>query len=128
MWKLGKSNAARLEDRIVELEGQNEELPKLRLERLELKEEIEQLKSRKKIEEEDIKHMVRLKEERMEVEFEKKSLQMEREKEEAINQVKEQYRDKVEKDLKTQIDRMQSMYSEVLARLPNITAKLKGEV
>ena len=49
-----------------------------------LKEEIAKLGLKKKIEDEDIKHMVKIKEERMEVEHQKKTLEMQSEKEKEI--------------------------------------------
>ena len=103
-----------------DLKAENERLKK---EKRELKDEIADLKHEKKITEEDIKHMVRIREERIEVENEKKNLQRDREKEEAIAKVKDEYRDKMEKRLQTEVDNIREMYTEILARLPMVTVR-----
>lgn len=110
---------------INELKGNTIERDKLREQVRSLKDDIESLKSKKKIEEEDIKHMVRLKEERMEVANQKKELEMEREKDTAIAAVKDDYRDKLEGRLEKEVVNMKEMYGQILERLPNISAKVK---
>ena len=90
-----------------------------------LKDEIAGLKAQKKIETEDIKHMVRMKEERAEVENDKKRLEMEREKDSAIADVKDDYRNKMEDRLELEVRNMKEMYGQILARLPDISAKVK---
>lgn len=88
-----------------------------------LKEEIADLKIEKKVTEEDIKHMVRLREERIAVENERAALERDREKEAAIATVKDEYRDKMEKRLQTEVDRIKEMYSEILQRLPKVSVR-----
>ena len=113
---------------LAEVNELKENLPerdKLREEVRVLKDDIASLKSKKKIEEEDIKHMVRLKEERMEVANEKKLLQMEREKDSSIAEVKDDYRDKLEGRLEKEVTNMKEMYGQILERLPNINVKAK---
>lgn len=110
---------------ITVIRGELGERDELRKQVRNLKDDLAGLKSKKKIEEEDIKHMVRMKEERMEVEHDKKSLEMERKKDEAIATVKDQYRDKMEGRLELEVTNMKEMYGEILARLPNISAKVK---
>ena len=60
-------------DEINELKQNTVERDKLREQVRELKDDIQSLKSKKTIAEEDIKHMIRLKEERIEVANEKKA-------------------------------------------------------
>ena len=122
--KLIKERDELLEE-ISELKGNTVERDKLREQVRELKDDIASLKSKKKIEEEDIKHMVRLKEERMAVENQKKELEMERKKDTAIAEVKDQYRDKLEGRLEKEVTNMKEMYGQILERLPNISAKVK---
>jgi hypothetical protein len=100
----------------------------LEKERRSLKEEVEDLKLKKKTSEEDIKHMVRMKEERLAIDHERKDLEREKEKEQAIAEVKDAYRDKTEKYLNEQIDRASKMYAEILERLPNISVNMKGKI
>ena len=111
--------------KIKELER---EIERLRDDKQAAKDDLADLKHRKKIEEEDIKHMVRMKEERLEVENQKKQAELEREKDQAIAQVKDEYRDKMEERLQKEVAGIKEMYSEVLARLPNVTARLKGDI
>ncbi len=111
-----------LETQVTELESKCE---KLSTERLGLKEEVEDLKLKKKISEEDIKHMVKMKEEKLELAHDKRLQAMVLEKQEEIGKIKDAYRDKTEQALEKQLVIMKEMYVEVLARLPNISAKLK---
>lgn len=114
--------------KVEELERLKAEIETLRDEKQKAKEELAQVKHEKKMEEEDIKHMVRLKEERLEVEKDKAMAKMERERDEAIAKVKDEYRDKMEQRLQEEVKGIKAMYSEVLARLPNVTAKLTGDI
>lgn len=108
-----------------ELKSTNKSLEK---EKKTLKEEVADLKLKKKIEDEDIKHLVKLKQEQQEVEFAKRTVQMDGEKAEAIAEVKDKYRDKMEEQLKAETDNIKTMYGEILKRLPNVNVKLKGDV
>lgn len=115
-------DAVNIKDRNKELETECDEL---RSDRRELKDEVEQLKLKKKIEEEDIKHMVKMKEERLDLEHKKKLQDTELEKQKEVGKIKDTYRDKTEAQLEKQLVGMKDMYSEILQRLPNINAKLK---
>jgi len=88
-----------------------------------LKEEVALLKQEKKITVEDIKHMVRLREERIAVENEREALKRDREKETAIAKVKDDYRDKLEQRLQTEVERILVMYTEILQRLPKVSVR-----
>ena len=125
-----------LKTRVKELEGEHE---KAFQEKLRLKEEVAELKVQKKQEteelklahktaEEDIKHLVKLHDEKKLVEFERKALEMERKKDEEIAKVKDEYRDKMEKQLAEETKNIRGMYTEILARLPNVNVKLAGTV
>ena len=61
-----------------------DEIEELRKDRAQLKQEVEDLKLKKKIEEEDIKHMVKMKMERLDLEHQKKVQETERVKESQI--------------------------------------------
>jgi hypothetical protein len=95
---------------------------------LHLEERAKKAELDRQMTEDEIKHMVKLKTEREEVAFQKREMELKAEHQAEIHRLQREYADKVEKDLKAQIDRMQDMYGEVLARLPNITAKLGGNV
>jgi len=93
-----------------------------------LKEELEDLKLKKKIEEEDIKHMVRIKQEKLEIEHEKAVNKAKSDAEQTIGEVKDQYRDKMELFLQKQVQDVKEMYGQILKRLPDVNVRLKGDV
>lgn len=93
-----------------------------------LKDELSELKQTKKMEEEDIKHMVKIQKERNAIELEKKTMELEREKQNEVAEVKDEYRDKTEVQLKSESTNMKEMYGQILKRLPNISANLKGGI
>jgi len=111
-----------------EVEGLKAEIKKLTDERRTLKQDVEDLKLKKKMDEEDIKHMVRIKEERAAVEQDRAKVRMEGEKQEAIAKVRDEYRLKTEEYLNTQIKRMETMYADLLKQLPDINVALKGDL
>jgi chromosome segregation ATPase len=105
-----------------------DEIKTLEKDRAELKREIEDLKIKKKISEEDIKHMVRMKEEKNNLEYEKRVAKIEKEKDNEIARVKDEYRDKIEKRLENETKNIKEMYGDILQRLPNVNVRLKGDV
>jgi prefoldin subunit 5 len=125
MFNLFKKNSTAevLRARIQELQADYDRLFR---ERMELKTELEDLKLKRKTEEEDIKHMVRMKEERMAVDLEKKTVAIERERDATIAKVKDEYRDKMEKQLSEETKNIKEMYGQILQRLPNVNVKLTG--
>ena len=108
-------------------DSEKEEL-KLAIKQLEkdkrsLKEDLAELKLKKKLEEEDIKHMVKINNERKDIELEKEKMKLERKSAEEIAKVKDSYQDKTEQQLEKQLTNMKSMYGEILERLPNYNIK-----
>ena len=91
----------------------------LEKEKHQLKEDLAELKLKKKLEEEDIKHMVKINNERKDIELEKEKMKLERKSAEEIAKVKDSYQDKTEQQLEKQLTNMKSMYGEILERLPN---------
>ena len=92
------------------------------------KDELAEVKQKKKMEEEDIKHMVKIHKERNAIELEKKTMELEREKQTEIAEVKDNYRDKTETQLKSESNNMKEMYGQILERLPNLSANLNGKL
>ena len=90
--------------------------------------ELSTVKHQKKMEDEDIKHMVKISKEKQELELKRKVMDCESEKERAIATVKDEYRDKMESRLQKEVDNMKEMYGQILERLPNVTARLKGDI
>ena len=100
---------------------------KLRAEIEKLKEELADVKLQKKIEEEDIKHLVKLNEERQKLELEREKMTLKNKKDDEVTEIRDRYRDKMEKRLETEVERTKEMYGEILKRLPSIKVRLKGE-
>lgn len=95
---------------------------------MKVRNELAELKQKRKMEDEDIRHLVKLKESKLDIEHQKKEVELERKQQEAIAKVKDKYRDKLESELQRQLERMQKMYGEILGRLPNVNVRLKGDV
>mgnify|MGYP003133356900 CR=1 FL=1 len=89
--------------------------------------DLEKIESKKKIADEDIKHMVKMKEEKLQVEYEKNSLKNERSKDIEVAEIRDDYRIKIEQRLETEVKNMKEMYGEILKRLPNVNVRLKGD-
>lgn len=120
----------------------NKRLEKLQQEKVELKDEIKKLerdirsakddladtKHEKKMSDEDIKHMVKMAKEKDELTLKRKIMDAEAEKDAAIATVKDEYRDKMEERLEGEVKNMKEMYGQILERLPNVTARLKGDI
>ena len=112
---------AHIERKLAESE---DELVVLRKERTTLKTEVEDLKLKKKIEDEDIKHMVKIREEQQDIAYQKKVLELQQKKDAEVAKVKDDYRDKIEANLNKRGDELKSMYGEILQRLPNVNLEL----
>lgn len=106
----------------------SQEIFRLKRELLDKQIELDRVIERKKTEEQELKHMIRMKEERNELELEKAKQKIRTETDAEIAKVKDEYRDKLEKRLLEETKTIKSMYSEILARLPNISAKLSGGI
>ncbi len=111
-----------------EIKRLNDSIDELKKERAHLKEQAEDARLQRKIDEEDIKHMMKMKEERLSIESEKKEMTRAREKEAEIAKVKDDYRNKMEARLNKEVENIKEMYGQILARLPNISAELKGKI
>lgn len=90
--------------------------------------EIKELELAHKISDEDIKHMTKIKEEKLEIAHERKVIEMERKKETEVAKVKDEYRDKLEKQLAQETANIKEMYGQILERLPNVNVKMTGSV
>jgi len=85
---------------------------------------VADLEQKKAAEEREMKHLLKMDRERVVLEQERFEAKCERERDEAIGAVKDEYRDKTELMLREEKQELKAMYSEVLARLPNISARL----
>lgn len=115
-----------------EIEELKQNIESLTSDKQKLKEELADLTLKKKMEEEEIKHLVKISNERKDIELEKEKIKLERSQAEQIATVKDIYQSKTEKQLEKQLEVMKGMYGEILTRLPNynvnhkITEKVNG--
>jgi hypothetical protein len=104
-----------------------------------LKTEIEELKLKKRLEGEEIRHMTRINEERMKAELENEKVALEKKKAEEISKFKEEQRQELVESLRKFHDKMESRFSSELAnlkevytllmqRLPNVNVELTKRI
>lgn len=122
----GRKNLA---DKIQAIETEKNDLLKqiwqLKDDKDKLGREIDTLKSKKKIEEEDIKHMIKIKEEAFEIQKQKYSMDNDKKRDDAIGKIKDEYRDKLENWLIQKGKESDQRFVEILARLPNVNMEIK---
>lgn len=82
--------------------------------------ELTKVKLTKKISEEEIAHKIKMREETVDIDKQKEIAAVERKADKRVAEVKDEYRDKVEKQLEKRGDELKKMYSEILARLPDV--------
>ena len=121
----GNQRSKRVKAQIETLESERDTLNDSLLS---VKNELTELKQKRKMEDEDIRHLVKIKEGKLDLDHQKKQVELERTQQEAIAAVKDEYRDKQESTLQKQIEDGKQMYAEILARLPNVQVRLKGDV
>lgn len=122
-----KKQVKALELKVCELEAQVEGLQyKKQIETL--KEELADLKFKKKIELEDIEHMTRITEEKLNIEHERKITELEGKKIKEVADIRDEYRLKTEKHLLAEKQDFKDMHNSILERLPNVRVNLKGDV
>ena len=121
---------------VAELQGEYEKtLKALRA----TKEELEDVKLKKRLEAEEIKHMVRISEEKNKQEVENEKIRLQREFAEMITNLKDQNRRELEESLKQFHGKMESRFSEelknlkevyglLMQRLPNVNLTLTKKV
>ena len=118
--------------KLAKLQQEKSDLDKvvenLRIDICAAKDQLAETQHKKKMEDEDIKHMVKMSKEKGEIELKKEVMKCQQEKETAIAKVKDEYRDKMEARLQTEVDNMKEMYGQILERLPNVTARLRGDI
>lgn len=102
----------------------NDKIIKLETVEKNLKSDIADLNAKKKREEELIKHNTKIVIEKHEIELDKKLGELTRVQETAIAKVKDEYRDKIEKQLEARGSEMKEMYTDVLAKLTGVTGTL----
>jgi len=97
----------------------------LEKERTDLKREVNDLKSQKKIEEEELKHLVKIKDEKREIEYQKKEMELRAKLAGDLATEKDKFQERQIALLDEAKKDMQKVHSEILARLPDIKAMVK---
>ena len=92
-----------------------------------LKVDNKQLSKKRTIEEESIAHKIKMREEGCEISFQKKEQKVLNESADKVRKVKDEYQVKVEKHLEKRNDELRSMYTEILARLPDVNVRLNAK-
>ena len=123
--KVLKNNIIRLETKVSTLKNEKENLQD---NIYELRRDISTMKSKFKVDEEQIKHMVKMAEEANEIKYQQKVLSNDKEKWTSIEKIKDSYRDKLEERLQKEVLDIKEMYGQVLERLPNINGKFTGKL
>lgn len=93
-----------------------------------LKEEIAQLESKRKIEELELKHLVKMKEEKQALELEKGLNAQSKAFNEKEMALQTKYHDKVMKIIEENTIASQKIYTEILERLPTVVVDVKKKV
>ena len=91
----------------------------------ELKDEIESLKTTKKMEQREIEHLVKLKGEKLDIEHQKKELELKDQFKDMEMKLQTRYHDLIIGKIETAHESMKEIYSQIMTRLPNITAALE---
>ena len=100
------------------------------------KEELEDLKLKKRLEQEEIKHMVKINEERKDAEVSKKVIEMEKKYNEQISKFREEQtaallqltkelHGKLEGRFNVELGNLKEIYQALMARLPNVNLTLE---
>lgn len=113
-----KRDVQRLKDRINSLEDQL----------ITKKEEIADLKHAMKKIDDEAKHLIKMEKERLEIEKTKMEAQIDARVSDKIDQIREEYRDKVEKNLNSQVANVQTTFQAVLDRLPNVNVNMEANL
>lgn len=125
--------------RIDEVEEVRNEIKIIRAAKKSLEEELENLKLKKRLEQEEIKHMVKINEERKDSEVEKKKIELERTHNEQITKFKEEQttallalnkelHGKLEGRFNVELGNLKDIYKALMERLPNVTLALQKKL
>lgn len=111
--------------KLEELISGGESVLQLKTRIRELKDEIESLKTTKKMEQREIEHLVKLKEEKLNIEFQKKELELKAQLQDEIMNMQTEFHNLTIANIDEARQEMNQIYSQIMQRLPNITASLE---
>lgn len=119
---------ARQEQYIKDVDRLTAEITKLQSEKILAQEQLEKAKLDHKITVEDIKHMQKMLDEKNKLELDRKVFEAEKKASEKIDKIKDEYKDKLEKDLMERQKEITQLYEKIMEALPNVNVSLKGKV
>lgn len=90
----------------------------------ELNDEIESLKTKKKMEQREIEHLVKLKEEKLDIEHQKKEIELQKDFQAKEMALQTEYHGKIITAIETARKEQQETYKEIMKRLPNVSVML----
>lgn len=90
-----------------------------------LKTELAELKLKKRIEEEEIKHLVKMKEEKQLIEGQKKEIELQKLFQKKEMELQSTYHEKVLKTIEESRKESRELYTQIMNRLPNVNVEMK---
>ncbi len=119
-----------------EMEEIRQELKRMRKDKRQLENELESLKFKKRLEQEEIVHMTKINEERMKQEVESEKIKLTKKYAEDIAKFKEEQRielveslkefhSKIEKRFNDELNSLKEVYGLLMQRLPNVNLTLE---
>lgn len=103
------------------------------------KEELEDLKLKKRLEQEEITHLTRINEEKLKMELDQEKCKINREMQEAISKFRKEQTEellvlhtklfqKLEERMNTEVGNLKEIYTALMARLPNVNLQLTKKI
>lgn len=96
---------------------------KLAIERL--KTELAELKLKKRMEEEEIKHLVKMKEEKQFIDAQKKEIELQKQYQKKEMDLQTVYHDKIIATIEESRKEARDLYTRIMDRLPNVNVEMK---
>ena len=118
-----QDRCTRLEERNIELRNANDNLEEAWHSQ---KIEYDKLERLKKVEEEEVAHKIKMRDEQVGIEKDKAIGKAERDADKRVMQVELKYQGKLTEGLEKRNDELRTMYTEILARLPDVTVDIGG--
>ena len=110
--------------KLEELLSGGESVLQLKKQLRELKDEIESLKTTKKMELREIEHLVKLKEEKLDIEHAKREIELQKEFQAKEMKLQTEYHDKIIAAVEVARKEQQETYKEIMKRLPDVSVML----
>lgn len=104
------------------------QIENLKTEKLKVKEELDDLQLKKKIDKRDIEHMVKIKEEKNEIEFEKKTVELQKEFSEKEMTILKDTHEKSMNLLEQGKKDLSDIYGKIIERLPNVNMEINRNI